>query len=127
VTGINVTVHLFYSILFYLMDTFASKRLIRVRAGAICVEFVTGWNDRVELAIRKRNDSNDVWSNNVNRVRDDCMWVDYFAKRNADAFVERKYSQFVSINLDPGLPPKKLYDNLRRLGFNNGLEIYWQR
>jgi hypothetical protein len=28
--------------------------------------------------------------------------------------VERKYSQFVSINLDPGLPPRKLYDNLRQ-------------
>jgi hypothetical protein len=33
--------------------------------------------------------------------------------------VERKYSEFVSVNLDLGLPPKKLYDNLRRLRFSN--------
>jgi hypothetical protein len=54
----------------------------------------------------------------------DCLWVDYIAIRHADALVERKYSQFVSINLDPGLPPKKLYDNLRRLGFINGLDRF---
>jgi hypothetical protein len=28
------------------------------------------------------------------------------------ALLERKYSEFVLVNLDPGLPPKKLYDNL---------------
>jgi hypothetical protein len=33
VTGINVEVDLFYSMLFYMMDTFAPKRLVRVRAG----------------------------------------------------------------------------------------------
>jgi hypothetical protein len=33
VTGINVKVDLFYSRLFYLMATFALKRLGRVRAG----------------------------------------------------------------------------------------------
>jgi hypothetical protein len=38
--------------------------------------------------------------------------------------VERKYFQFVSINLDPGLPPRKLYDNLRRLGVTNGPERF---
>jgi hypothetical protein len=29
-------------------------------------------------------------------------------------------SAFVSINLDPDLPPKKLYSNLRQLGVING-------
>jgi hypothetical protein len=38
--------------------------------------------------------------------------------------VERKYSQFVSINLIHGLPPRKLYDNLRRLGVINGPERF---
>jgi hypothetical protein len=53
------------------------------------------------------------------------LWVDYIAKRqHADTLVERKYFQFVSINLDPGLPPKKLYDNLRRLGVINGPEKF---
>jgi hypothetical protein len=30
--------------------------------------------------------------------------------------VEKKYSEFVSVSLDPSLPSNKLYDNLRRLG-----------
>jgi hypothetical protein len=72
-------------------------------------------NGRVELAIRERNDSYNVWRNNVNRVRVDRLLVDYIAKRrHVDALMERKYSRFVSINLDTGLPPRKLNDNLRR-------------
>jgi hypothetical protein len=76
---------------------------------------VRNWLDgHVELAIRERNDSYDVWSSNVNRVRGDRLWVDYISKgRHAAALVERKYSKFVSVNLGPGLPPRKLYDNLR--------------
>jgi hypothetical protein len=36
------------------------------------------------------------------------------------------YSELVSVNLDPGLPPRKLYDNLRRLGAINGPEgLMW--
>jgi hypothetical protein len=47
------------------------------------------------------------------------------AGRHADALVERKYSQFVSVNLDPDLSPRKLYDNnLRRLGVINGPERF---
>jgi hypothetical protein len=64
----------------------------------------------------------------VNRVRGDRLvrlWVHYIAKRrHADALVERKYSQFVSMNLDPGVPPRKLNDNLRRLGVINGPERF---
>jgi hypothetical protein len=37
------------------------------------------------------------------------------------------YSEFVSVNLDLGLPPKKLYDNLRRPGvierFNGDVDV----
>jgi hypothetical protein len=70
VTGINVWVDLFYYMLFYLMDTFA-KRLVRVKAGDD-IGGVRNWlDDHVELAIRDRNDSYDVWSANVNRVRGD--------------------------------------------------------
>jgi hypothetical protein len=61
----------------------------------------------------------------VDRVRGNRLWVDYIAKRrHADALVKRKYSQFVSINLDPGQPPRRLYDNLRRLGVINGPERF---
>jgi hypothetical protein len=38
-----------------------------------------------------------------------------------DALVERKFSELFLLNLDP---PKKLYDNLRRLGFINGCERF---
>jgi hypothetical protein len=105
------------------MDTFAPKRLVRVRAGDD-MSGVRNWlDDRVKLVTRERNNAYDVGSSNVNRVRVDRLWVDYIAKRrHADALVERKYSEFVSVNLDPGLPPKKLYDNLRRLGVINGPE-----
>jgi hypothetical protein len=90
--------------LFYLMDTFAPKRLVRVRAGDDICGIHSWLDDRVELATRERNDSYDVWS--------DRLWVDYIAKRRyMDA--ERNYSEFASVNLDPGLPPRKLYDNLR--------------
>jgi hypothetical protein len=34
------------------------------------------------------------------------------------------WAQFVSVNLDPGLPPRKLYDNLRRLCVINGPERF---
>jgi hypothetical protein len=82
---------------------------------------VPSWlDDRVELAIRERNELYDVWRSNVYRVRGDRLWVHYIAKRrHADALVERRYSEFVSVNLDPGLPLRKLNDNLRRLGVIN--------
>jgi hypothetical protein len=87
---------------------------------------VRNWlDDRFELAIRERNDLYDVWRSNVNRVSGDRLWVDYIAKRrHADALVERRYSEFVSVNLDPGLPLRKLNDNLRRLGVINGSDRF---
>jgi hypothetical protein len=72
------------------MDMFAPKCLVRFRAGDNRCGVRNWLDDRVEIAIRERNDSNDVWINNVNRVRGDCLWVDYIAKRNADTLVERK-------------------------------------
>jgi hypothetical protein len=77
------------------------------------VEFIIGWMTVLSFAIRERHDSYNMWSSNVNRV-------------NADALVERKYSEFVPGNLDPSLPPRKLYYNLRRLGpkrFNGDIDV----
>jgi hypothetical protein len=111
--------------LFCLMDTFAPKRLVRIKAEDDMCEVLNWLDDRVGIAIRERDDLYGVWSNNVNRVRGDRLWVDYISKRRqADALLERKYSQFVSINLNPDLPPRKLYDNLRRLGVINGPERF---
>jgi hypothetical protein len=77
------------------------------------------------LSLRSGKRMIHVWSNNMNRVRGDRLWVDYIAKRrHADALVERKNSQFVSINSDSGIPPRKLYDNLRRLGVINASERF---
>jgi hypothetical protein len=45
--------------------------------------------------------------------------------RNADmlmAWLKRKYGGFVSVNLDPSLPQRKLYQNLRGLGVFNAPE-----
>jgi hypothetical protein len=44
--------------------------------------------------------------------------------KDADALVEKKYSEFVLVSLDPGLPSNKLYDNLRRLGVINEFEKF---
>jgi hypothetical protein len=83
----------------------------------ICLEFIIGWMTVLSFAIRERHDSYNMWNSNVNRVRGDRLWADYIAKRrHADALVEKKYSEFVPDNLDPSLPPRKLYYNLRRLG-----------
>jgi hypothetical protein len=60
VTGINVKVDMFYSMLFNLMDTVAPKRLVRVRAGDDMSGVRNWWDDRVELAIRERNKTYDV-------------------------------------------------------------------
>jgi hypothetical protein len=67
VTGIFVKVDLFYPMLFYLMDTFAPKHLVRVRAGYYMCGVCNWLDNRVELAIREKNDSYDVWSSNINR------------------------------------------------------------
>jgi hypothetical protein len=60
VTGINVKVDLFCSMLFYLMDTFAPKRLVMGRAGDDMCGVRNWLNDLVELVIKKRNDSYNV-------------------------------------------------------------------
>jgi hypothetical protein len=51
------------------------------------------------------------------------LWILYVQKRRyADGLVERKYGGFVSVNLEPGLPQRKLYQNLRGLGVVNAPE-----
>jgi hypothetical protein len=52
--------------LFYLMGTFAPRRLVRFRVGNDMFG-VRDWLD--DLGISKRNDLYNVWSSNVNRVR----------------------------------------------------------
>jgi hypothetical protein len=46
-------------------------------------------DDRVELAIRERDDSYNVWSNNLNRIRGDRLWVDYIWWRGSTLNLSR--------------------------------------
>jgi hypothetical protein len=50
-------VDLFYSMLFYLIDAFAPKHLVRIRAMDNMCGTCNWLDDRVELAIRERKDS----------------------------------------------------------------------
>jgi hypothetical protein len=64
----------------------------------------------VDLAVNERDAAYKVWHDNINRVRGDRLWILYVQKRRyADGLVERKYDVFVSVNLHPNLPPRKLY------------------
>jgi hypothetical protein len=43
-------------------------------------------------------------------------------RKYTDGLVEKKYGGFVSVNLDPSFPQRKLYHNLRGLGVVNAPE-----
>jgi hypothetical protein len=48
------------------------------------------------------------------------MWGVYAEKRRlAGRLSDASHSRFVEVNLDPALPPRKLYNNLRELGVIN--------
>jgi hypothetical protein len=62
---------------------------------------------------------------NINRVRGDRLWLLYVQKRRyADGLVKRKYGGFVTVNLDPSLPQRKLHENLCDLGIVNAPERF---
>jgi hypothetical protein len=49
----------------------------------------------------------------VNRVKGDRNWLAFTdRRRTAESLLDACFPAFVSINLDPDLPPKKLYSNL---------------
>jgi hypothetical protein len=63
-----------------------------------------------------RNRAYAIWRGNVNRVKGDRNWLVFVDRRRiAKSLLDARPSAFVSINLDPDLPPKKLYSNLRQL------------
>jgi hypothetical protein len=123
IAGVNDKVDCFYTMLHFLLDTFVPVRRIRVtEEDRLCS--VRNWFDEdVELAVNARDAAYKVWYDNINRVRGDRLWILYVQKRRyADGLVERKYGGFVSVNLDPSLPQRKLYQNLRGLGVVNAPE-----
>jgi hypothetical protein len=46
-------------------------------------------------------------------------WEYEESRRIAKSLLDAHRSTFLSINLDPDVPPKKLYSNLRQLGIIN--------
>jgi hypothetical protein len=82
---------------------------------------VRNWFDgSVELAVNGRDAAYKIWHDNIKRVRSDRLYVQ--KRIYADGLVERKDGGFVSVNLDPSLPQRKLYQNLRGLGVVNAPE-----
>jgi hypothetical protein len=75
----------------------------------------------VEQAVAERNRAYEIWRENVNRVKGDRNWLVFADRcRIAQSLLDARRSAFVSIKLDPDLPPKKLQSNLRQLGVTNG-------
>jgi hypothetical protein len=50
-----------------------------------------------------------LWHDNINRVREDRLWILYVWKRR---YADGLYGSSVSVNLDLSLPQRKLYHNL---------------
>jgi hypothetical protein len=119
--GVNEKVECFYTMLNFLLDAFVPVCLIKVTEGdRLCSNW---FDERVELAINERDAAYKIWHDNINRVRGGRLWILYVQKRRyADGLVERKYGGFESVNLDPNLPQRKLYQNLRGLGVANAPE-----
>jgi hypothetical protein len=103
------------------LDTFVPVRRLKVkdRLCSVCKWFY----ESVKLAINDKDAAYKVWHENTNKVRGDRLWILYLWKRRyADGLVERKYGGFASVNLDPSLLQRKLYQNLRGLGVVNAPE-----
>jgi hypothetical protein len=106
-----------------LFDTFVPVRQIRVTEGNRLCSIRNWFDESVELAINGNVAAYKFWHDNITRVRGDRLWILYVQKcRYPDGLVERKYSGFVSVNLDPSLPQRKLYQNLRGLEVVNAPE-----
>jgi hypothetical protein len=69
--GVNEKVECFYTMLNFLLDTFVPVRRIRVTEGHRLCSVV--WS--VELAINERDVAYKVWNDNINRVREDRLWI----------------------------------------------------
>jgi hypothetical protein len=77
-------------------------------------------DSNTEQDVAELNCGYEIWRGNVNRVKSDRNWL-VFAdiRRIAKRLLDARRTAFVSINLDPDLPPKRFYSNLRQLGVIN--------
>jgi hypothetical protein len=98
-----------YGLLSELIDVFASVRNVKVgRSNSL--SGIRHWMDSdIEQAVAERNRAYKIWRWNVNRVKGDRNWLAFVDRRRiAKSLLDARRSAFVSINLDPDLPPKKL-------------------
>jgi hypothetical protein len=60
----------------------------------------------VERVVAERNRAYEIWRGNVNRVKGDRNWLALADRRRiVKVLLDARRSVFVSINLDPDLPP----------------------
>jgi hypothetical protein len=79
--SVNEKIDCFYSLLFQLLEFFAPLRQIKVKEKED-LHGVSNWfDDEVEQAIRERDEAYSVWHGNINRVRNDNLWLEYVIKR----------------------------------------------
>jgi hypothetical protein len=70
-----------YSMLHYLMETFAPMRMVKVR-NTDDMSGIRNWLDEnVERAIKESDESYNMLHDNVNRVRGYRLWLGYVEKR----------------------------------------------
>jgi hypothetical protein len=113
ISDLDSKVDYLYVLLSELIDVFAPGAPSRWEGRILCRESDIGWIGRDSRY------SHSHWRGNVNRVKGDRNWLAFAdRRRNAKSLLDACRSAFVSINLDPDLPPKKMYSNLRQLGVN---------
>jgi len=99
------------------LDHFAPVRRVKVKVEED-LHGISNWCDaEAQQAIAQRDEAYKVWHGNINRVRGDGLWSAYLEKRRVASNLSNfKHNRFVSGKLDPQLPSKKLFQNLRSLG-----------
>jgi hypothetical protein len=117
VSGVNEKIDLFYAFIRLLLDTFAPMKLVKLQQNK-SLNGVENWiTDEILRLIEDRDRAYKLWHDNINRRKNDSLWVSYMEKkRQTKKVVVENHSKFVELNLDPNLPSEKLYGNLRKFG-----------
>jgi hypothetical protein len=121
ISDLGSKVDYLYDLLSELIDIFAPVRTVKVgRSGSLLG--IRDWMDSdVEQAVAERNLPYEIRRGDMNRVKGYRNWLAFADRRRiAKSLLDGRRAAFVSINLDPDLPPKMLYSNLRQLGVING-------
>jgi hypothetical protein len=92
------------------VNTFVPVRRIKVTEEDILCSVHNWFDGSVKLAVNERDAAYKIWQDNINRVRGGRLWILYVQKRRN------------AVNLDPSLPQRKLYQNLRGLEVINAHE-----